>query len=244
MRRTLLISAAALFVLGCGNDSVKPGSLLVRWTQGPLATCGSRHVVQLEARAYLKNVLQNTATASCPANSSGGSMPIEELPPGNYTVEVEAFDAANKGVYLGTADKQGVSEGKAATSVEILLEQKPVQLNVTWLTPTGHCAGSPIRNVEVSVYTNAGTDTTLAGHLTGTCEAETVDPQNPSDTLAGLVFTDLAPNDDVVVIAFGLDASGNKIATAQSDPFILIPGDSVVKDLTLAMCGGTPPVCN
>ena len=244
MRRILLLLVTALLVLGCGDDVVKPGGLLVRWTQGPLATCGSRHLVKLESRAYLKDVLRGTGTSSCPAADNTGSMVIEELPPGNYKVVVEAFDADDNGVYLGTIDKVGVKEGLSTTTAEIELTQKPVRLNVTWTTPTGKCAASPIQKVAVSVYINAGTNFILADSATGVCEAESPDPDDPSQPLAGLVFDGLEPNDDVVVIAYGLDASGNKIAKGQTESFILAPGDFPTLDLTLTTCPGTPPVCD
>ncbi|PKN54179.1 MAG: hypothetical protein CVU56_27915 [Deltaproteobacteria bacterium HGW-Deltaproteobacteria-14] len=243
MRRTLLLLVTALLVLGCGDDVVKPGGLEVRWTQGPLATCGSRNLVQLESRAYLKNVLKGTGTSSCPAAERTGSMIIEELPPGNYTVVVEGFDADSKGVYLGMAEKVGVQEAKSTTTAVIELVQKPVRLNVTWTTPTGKCAASPIRKVEVNVYVNAGTDTQLADAEQGVCEAESPNPEDPSQMLAGLVFDGLVPNGDVVVIAYGLDSKGDKIAKGQSESFILAPGDFVTKEIPLTTCAGDPPAC-
>jgi len=245
MRRTLLLLVAALFLFGaCGDDAVKPGGLLVRWTQGPLATCGSRHLVKVEARAYLKNELQGTSESSCPAADRTGALVIEELTPGNYTVIVEAFDADDQGVYQGTAEKVGVKEGKSTTTSEINLVQKPVRLNVTWTPPTGRCAGDDVDDVEVNVYMDAGTDTQLADAITDVCEAESADPDDPSQTLAGVVFDGLDPNDDVVVIAYGLDDKGNKIAKGQTDAFILSPGDFDTLNVELETCPGDPPACD
>lgn len=245
MRRNLLLLVAALFFVGgCGDDTVKPGGLQVRWTQGPLATCGSRHLVTVEARAYLKNVEQGSVESTCPSADRSGALILEELTPGNYTVLVEGFDADGKGVYLGTAERVAVKEGKTTTTTEIELVQKPVRLNVRWTPPSGRCAGDDVDEVEVNVYKDAGTNTQLAATDAGLCDAETPNPDDPGDDLAGLIFEGLDPNDDVVVIAYGLDAQGNKIAKAQSDPFILSPGDFAVQDLALETCPGDPPTCN
>lgn len=244
MRRALLLPlSAALLALGCGDDPVAPGSLVVRWTHGPTPTCDSRHVVELEARAYLRNVLEGSATTPCPASDGSGSMLIEDLPPGTYKVVVEAYDTEGKGLYLGTAEKQAVREGKSTDSAVIRLDQKPVRLNVTWNTPTGRCAGSPIRRVRVEVVPKAGTVGDVVAEAEGACEAEVKDPDDPSEMLAGVLFTGLDPDSDVKVFAHGLDDKGHEIAVGVIGPFILSPGDDVEKNILLALCPGEPPVC-
>jgi len=240
----LLLLAPALLALGCGDDAVSPGNLVVRWTHGPTPTCDSRHVVQVEARAYLRDKLEGSATASCPVADGSGQLLIADLPPGNYTVEVEAYDGAGKGLYLGTATKQAVREGADATTDLIRLDQKPVRLNVTWNTPTGRCAGSPIRRVRVEVWYSAGTAAEIAGDSEGVCEAEVKDPEDSTKMIAGALFTGLAPNDDVQVFAYGLDDQGDEIAKGEVGPFILSPGDDLEKNIVLALCGGDPPVCD
>lgn len=239
----LALVVPALLMLACGDDPVAPGELTVRWSHGPTATCGSRSVVQVEARAYLKDVLENRVTAACPAESSSGEILLAELTPGNHRVVVEAFDATGKGLYLGSADRQAVREGGSTETSIITLGQKPVRLNVTWTTPSGMCAGSPIRQVEVQYIPFAGTIDEVVHEETVPCSNELEDPDDPTELLAGVLFTDLVPNDSVVVFAWGLDAQGERIAEGQVGPFALAPGDDAQRNITLTMCPGTPPSC-
>jgi len=245
MRRILGILLASLLPLvACGDDPVKPGDLKVFWSHGPTATCESRHVVNLEARAYLRGNLEGTASGPCPAADRNGSLDITDLEPGNYVVEVEAFDAAGKGLYLGRAERQRVREGQESDSDIITLVQKPVMLNVTWRTPTGMCAGSPVRRVQVQYIPSASTTAVVTHDETVACNHEVADPRDPDSLLAGIVFNDLAPNADVKVFAFGLNEAGARIARGESQTLVLSAGDERMIEIQLETCPGSPPNCD
>lgn len=249
MRSALYALATALLLpavaAGCGDDVVKPGDLVVNWSHGPTATCESRGVVSIKAKAYLKDQLEGQVTTPCPSTSHDGAVALNDLTPGSYTIVVAASDASGKELYVGTLEKQRVKEGSENETPTITLGKKPVQLHVTWTTPTGMCAGSPIRNVLVQYIPKAGTSGAVEDEQQVACESEFKDPNDPSGTpLAGVLFTDLEPNDDVKVFAFGLDSTGKKIAKGQTPTLILQPGDSPSVNIKLEMCPGNPPTCN
>ena len=241
----LALPALALASLAaCGDDNVKPGDLAVNWSHGPTATCESRHVTTVTARAYLKGELQKSESTSCPSTSREGAIALTELPPGSYTVEVEASDAAGKGLYLGSATKQQVKEGGATSTSTITLVEKPVRLNVTWSTPSGMCAASPIREVLVQYIPNASTQGVVTEEEQVACDNEIKDPDDSTNLLAGVLFVDLTPNSDVKIFAFGLDSAGKKIAKGESTTLILQAGDEPTVNIPLTTCPGSPPSCN
>lgn len=240
---SLALVLPALLMLACGDDPVAPGELTVRWSHGPTATCESRNVVQVEARTYLKDVLENSATVSCPSGSSTGEIVLSDLTPGNHRVVVEAFDATGKGLYQGSADRQAVREGGSTQTNVITLGQKPVRLNITWTTPSGMCAGSPIRDVHVQYVPFAMSVGEVVHEDTVPCGNELADPDDPTELLAGVLFTDLVPNDDVVVFAWGLNAQGERIAQGKAEQIDLVPGDDAQRNIPLTLCPGTPPDC-
>ncbi len=244
--RRLLLSILVLsplgLGLGCGDDTVAPGDINVHWSHGPTASCDSRHVVTLEARAVKGEDLVGSAQASCESASKDGTITIYDLTPGNYTIEVEAFDASGKGLYLGTAERQPVSEGKLTDSDTITLTQKPVRLAVDWTVPSGKCAGSPIKQVHIQYIPDQSQTGAVVAEETVGCDAVYEDLDGESQP--GVLFVDLDPDDDIKLFLFGLDANGNEVATGEEGPFALSPGDNERKVVPLTICPGDPPSCD
>ncbi|MCC6619819.1 MAG: hypothetical protein IT385_01110 [Deltaproteobacteria bacterium] len=236
--------ALPLALVACGDDEVKPGSLDVQWAHPSTASCESRHIVTLEARAIKGGEVKASGTSSCPAAEKSGTITLSDLEPGTYRIEVEGFDVNDKGTYLGVKDKQTVSEGKVTPTGTIQLGQKPVFVNVDWTLPGGKtCAGAGVAEVEVTVIYNAGgsaepTFTDKVG-----CNNEVTDPRGGSAKLAGVVFESLEPNDDVSIVAVGYDADDEPVAQKQLDDLVFTAGDEVMQTLALEACPGTPPVC-
>jgi len=246
MRRlAITIPSLVLSLAACGDDEVKPGSLNVQWTHPSTATCESRHIVEIEARAIRGGEVKATGTSSCPASERSGTIPLQNLEPGTYKIEVEGFDINDKGTYLGTKDKQTVSEGKAVDTGAIQLGQKPVFLNVDWTLPGGKtCAGAGVAEVEVTVIYNAGASAEPTFTSKVGCNSEVTDPRGGSTKLAGVVFAALEPNGDVSIVATGLDSAKKAIAQKQLDDLVFTAGDELTQTMALEACPGTPPACN
>jgi hypothetical protein len=244
MRAILLASLSVPALWACGDDAVKPGSLNVAWTHPSTATCESRHIVTVTARAIRGGEVQAEGSSSCPAAERSGTIALQDLEPGTYRIEAEGFDAADKGTYLGVKEKQTVSEGKAIDVTAILLEQKPVFLNVNWTLPGGKlCAAAGVDEVAVEVIFNAGAQAEPVFTDRVECNNEVEDPRDPDNVLAGVVFNDLEPNDDVTIVATGYDGN-TAIMKKQLDDLVLTPGDELTETLALEACPGTPPVCD
>lgn len=241
-RTALAFATPALFA--CGDDAVKPGGLVVHWTHGATATCGSRGVDAIEARVLKGTELIATGNADCLADARTGTVAIADLAPGSYKIEVEALQPDDKGTYLGTLDRQSISEGKTADTPDITLAQKPATLAIDWTVPGGKCSSSSIKEVEVTVYYNAGTTSDVTGTPQKvTCDGTYKDPTTGTDK-PGVLFASLIPNNDVVVVAYGLDAAKKKVARGSTTAFAITAGDTLAKVLTLETCAGDPPVCN
>lgn len=233
-----------LFV-ACGDDEVKPGSLNVQWTHPSTATCESRHVVSIEARAIRGGEVVAEGSSSCPAAERSGTIPLSNLDPGTYRIEVEGFDTNDKGTYLGVKERQSVSEGKATDVDVITLNQKPIFLNVKWTLPGGSlCAGSGIEEVEVELIYDAGGAADVVDTQRVACDASVEDPRDTTKTLAGVVFTDLDPDDDVSIVATGYNEDDDAVAKKQIGDLVFSAGDELTQTLALEACPGTPPVCD
>lgn len=248
MRHLLPAAALALLALAsaaCGDDAVKPGSLNVKWTHPSTATCDSRHIARLEARALKGTEVIATGSSSCPAADRNGSIPLTNLDPGTYKIEVEGFDAGDKGTYLGVIEKQKVSEGKSTDTPDVLLSQKPVFVHISWTLPGGQlCAASGIEEVEVEIIYDAGTEASVAGSQKVACDASLKDPRDATKTIAGVVFADLDPNDDVAITVTGYDSADKPVAQVQETDLDFSAGDTVEKSMALVACPGTPAVCD
>ena len=249
MRHTsfLLFVLVPAALAACGDDAVKPGSLNVKWVHpGPTATCESRHIATLEARAIKSGEVVKKATSTCPAADRKGSIPLDDLDPGTYRIEVEGFNVAQKGEYLGIIEKQSVAEGTTRDTADISLEQKPVFLNVSWKLPGGSlCAASGIAEVEVKVTYDANDNPKPGAEAQKVkCDSAVKDPRDSDKMLAGVVFTGLEPNDDVAIEVTGYDKEDEAIAYALVEELVFSAGDEVVKSVDLATCPGDPPSCN
>lgn len=246
MRHTLAaLSLALVTTAACGDDPVKPGSLNVKWNHPSTASCDSRHIAHLEARALRGTEVVAQQTASCPAADRSGMIPLVDLDPGTYRIEVEGYDAADKGTYLGVIAKQKVFEGKATDTETILLSQKPIFLHVGWTLPGGQlCAAAGITEVEVEVIYDAGTKADVVGTQRVPCDNSLKDPRDATKTLAGVVFEDLAPNDDVSVTVTGYDSKDAAVARTAEDGLVFAAGDEVDRTIALTSCPGTPPSCD
>lgn len=231
----------------CGDDVVKPGSLNVAWKHpGPTATCESSHIATLQARALKGTEVAASATVTCPAADHRGSIPLIGLDPGTYRIEVEGFNAADKGEYLGVIAKQAVSEGKVTDTIEVSLEQKPVFLHASWKLPGGTlCAASGIEEVEIAVTYNASGNGTKPGAPAQRVKCDTAikDPRDSTKTIAGVVFSELEPNDDVAIEATGYDKNKHAVAYALLGDLVFSAGDSLDHQLELETCPGTPAEC-
>ncbi|HRE92479.1 MAG TPA: hypothetical protein PK095_25405, partial [Myxococcota bacterium] len=157
------------------------------------------------------------------------------LKPGTYRLVIEAIDADDKGLYLGEVTRQNVREGKTTTTAEVTLAPKPGRLVVDWTVPGGKCSSSTIREVEVNLYysANAGGAPLMSQRVL--CDHTFESPDDGAVT-AGVLFEKLDPNDDVVLEAFGYDASKKKVARALSERFEIGIGDELAPVLDLALC--------
>jgi hypothetical protein len=231
----LFALTAATSLAACGDDTVKPGSLVIKWNHGPTsATCGTRSLTTLEARALKSGEEVASVSGACPTDAKSGTLTIPQIAPGTYAIEVEGRTAAGKATYLGTLARQNVSEGRAAETSDIVLGQKPAMINVDWNLPGGgRCSTAGIAEVEVFLYYQASTDGTPVGP-----------PKKVACDSTGMKFDALLPNPDVQLIGFGYDSTKKKVARAESDFFVLEAGDELTKILSLATCPGNPPSCD
>lgn len=235
LRITCLLALGTMSLAACGDDPVKPGEIVVKWNHGPTsATCGTRGVTTVEARAMKGEEEIASAGGACPTAAANGTLTLPDIAPGSYRIEVEAFTAASKGTYLGTLAKQNVSEGKSSETPVIELKQKPAVITVDWNLPGGgRCSTAGIAEVEVFLFYNASTAAQQQG-----------DPKKVGCDTTGMEFADLIPNADVQLIAYGYDAAKKKVAKATSEFFPLTEGDELDKVLDLETCPGDPPTCN
>jgi hypothetical protein len=219
----------------CGDDTVKPGTIVVKWNHGPTsATCATRMLANIEARALKNDEEVASASGTCAPDAKSGTINIPNLAPGTYAIEVEGFTAASKGTYLGTLAKQNVGEGKTVETSEIVLGQKPAMINVDWNLPGGgRCSSAGIAEIEVYLYYEASTVGTPIGQ-----------PQRVACESTGMSFNALVPNPDAQLIGFGYDSAKKKIARAETTFFPLEAGDELTKVLSLTLCPGTPPNCD
>lgn len=232
---TRLLALGAISLAACGDDPVKPGEIVVKWNHGlTSATCGTRSVTTVEARAMKGEEEVAVASGACPAADASGTLTLADVAPGSYRIEVEAFDANNKGTYLGILAKQNVSEGKSSETPVIELKQKPAIINVDWTLPgNGRCSTAGIAEIEVFLFYHAST----AAQQQGT-------PKKVGCDTTGMQFTDLVPNADVQLIAYGYDSAKKRIAKGTSPFFALTEGDDLDKVIALETCPGDPPACN
>lgn len=226
-----LLSASAL---GCGDDTVKPGNLVVHWSEGATATCGGRGHVTVEARLMTGTEVVYSGTGTCPTASSEGTIAIMNVTPGTYKLEVEAIDADDQGTYLGTVDRQKVAEGKTTDTASVTLAPKLARLHVDWTIPGGKCSSSNIKNVQVSLYYKATNESILQGAPTKvTCDNTVPNPDDPTKPIAGVVFEDLERDADAVVVVDGYDAANKKVATGRSETLDIGFGDEL--DIVVAV---------
>lgn len=236
MNRFAFLFALAL-APACGDDEVKPGNLVASWAHGgPIATCSSRGVTTVEARLYSGTNLIANGSAPCEASARTGTVAIADIKPGTYRMVLEAIDADDKGLYLGEVARQNVKEGATTTSAEVTLAPKQGRLIVDWLLPGGgRCASNAIREVEIELYysANAGGEPLKTQKVS--CEHTFVDPDTGNE-VPGVLFDKLDPNDDVVLQAYGYDASKKKVASALSEVFEIGIGDELAPVLQLELC--------
>lgn len=235
MNRFAFLFALAL-APACGDDEVKPGNLVASWAHGgPIATCSSRGVTTVEARLYSGTNLIANGSAPCEASARTGTVAIADIKPGTYRMVLEAIDADDKGLYLGEVARQNVKEGATTTSAEVTLAPKPGRLIVDWTVPGGKCSSSTIREVEVKLYYSANAGGAPLKTQRVLCDHTFESPDDGAVT-AGVLFDKLDPNDDVVLEAFGYDASKKKVASALSERFEIGIGDELAPVLDLALC--------
>lgn len=245
MKRTPILVGLVLLLAACGDDPVKPGDLVINWTHGALAstTCGTRGVVQVEARVIQNNDVKLSGTVDCPATSSAGQIELLDLVPGRYRVVVEGLDQSDKRTFLGELASVSVSEDKVTETDDIVLVQKPARIRVDWILPGGgRCGGSDIKEIETDIFFNATDQPVSQGESNGICDAIYADPDT-GDDVTGILYEDLTPNDDVVVLVRGLDAAGTEIAKVELAPFALEAGDDKAVEVQLEFCAGDPPSC-
>lgn len=235
MNRLVLLSALAL-ASACGDDEVKPGNLIASWAHGgPIATCSSRGVTTVEARLYSGTNLISSGSAPCEASARFGTVALAGIKPGTYRMVIEAIDSTDKGLYLGEVARQNVKEGATTTSADVTLAPKPGRLVVDWTVPGGKCSSSTIRQVEVNLYYSANAGGAPLKTQKVSCDHTFKSPEDGTDT-AGVLFDKLEPNDDVVLEAYGYDASNKKVASALSEVFEVGIGDEFEPVLELALC--------
>jgi len=230
-----LLALGAFSLAACGDDPVEPGEIVVKWNHGPTsATCGTRGVTKVEARAIKGEEEIAVASGNCPTADTSGTLTLPDIAPGSYKIEVEAFTTAGKGTYLGVLAKHNVSEGKSAETTVIELKQKPAVINVDWTLPgAGRCSTAGISEIEVFLFYNASTAAQQQG-----------EPKKVDCDTTGMQFVDLVPNADVQLIAYGYDATKKKIAKGMSEFFALTEGDELDEVIALETCPGDPPACN
>ncbi len=212
-----LFGIVAATLAACSDDAVKPGNLVVHWSEGPTATCGGRGHATIEARLLSGDEVVYSGSGQCPAASSEGTIGITNVTPGSYKLEVEGVDATGKGTYLGTVARQSVAEGKTTDTATVALTPKPARLHVDWTIPGGKCSSSNIKTVQVSLYYKASSESILQGAAQKvTCDNTVKDPDDPKSLIAGVLFSDLETDDDAQLVIDGFDASNKKVASGKS----------------------------
>ena len=213
----MLFGLVSATLAACGDDAVKPGNLVVHWSEGQTATCGGRGHTTIEARLLSGDEVVYSGSGQCPTASSEGTIGITNVTPGSYKLEVEGVDATGKGTYLGVVTKQSVAEGKTTDTATVALAPKPARLHVDWKIPGGKCSSSNIKTVSVSLYYKASNESILQGTAQKVnCDNTVKDPDDPKSLIAGVLFADLETDDDAQVVIDGFDASNKKVASGKS----------------------------
>lgn len=264
MSRSLTASCVftVLVLTACDADTPESGALLVEWTHPSTATCDSLDLVRIEARARRRETAAAaynrrlagyrdppdepaaTGVWSCRATDRGGSIPLNNLDPDTYQIEVEGFDAAGKGIYLGVIQEQTVDPGETTSTTEILLSEKPVFLYAGWTLPATTARATPaIAEIQVDVIYDASTRADVVATKRVTCDLASKDACYVTETIDGVVFAGLAPNDDVSLVLTGFSATKVAVASVVEEHLLFAVGDEIDLRLLLATCPGNPPVC-
>lgn len=245
--RILFSALLVLSLVGTACDGEEPaptpGSLLVNWTLGTVFSCDSLGLTKIEARAYTASTTveaDGTTSASCEGDTKSGSLIIAELVPAGYTVVVEGFDGDGVGIWMGEAPtRASVPDGAEGTSDLVQLQQKKALLVVDWLLAEGKCNKAGVEDVEVQLLAPDGPIETKAAN----CDNVFSHPMSGEEDY-GLFFEDIPPRNDGIILAYGMDADGNKIRRGQIDNVVLEPGGDHREVVNMVACDSTmDPVC-
>lgn len=229
----LFALAGSTALIACGDDPVKPGELVVNWNTGPTgATCGTFQITTLAVRVLKGTEELYSGSGACSPEATKGSITIKDVKPGTYKIELDGRDATGRATYSGGLAKQNVSEGKTVESTVIELKLKPATITVDWALPgNDRCATVGITDLEFSLYYDASVAPNLVSTTKVKCDSDVFD------------LTGLVPNNDVKIVAAGLNAAKKKIALGSTEFFPLTAGDELDKKIAFEFCPGDPPLC-
>jgi len=196
----------------------EPGIVAVAWTFPGGATCESTGVASLAMRVFLGDTVAGSLAGPCIGDS--GSLILANLQPGRYDVVVDGLDGA------GTNTRRGTVAGVVVTSNETTqaateLTPRGAELDVAWDIDGLACGDGGVVSVELEVYAQASTVAQQVADDEDDCE----DDHN--------LFSELAPSDDVAVVATGFDKDGNEVAGGSVDGITLGAGERRSVTVTL-----------
>ena len=210
-----LITLPVLLALvgGCAPDK-GPGSLSVDYILGNSKTCAELGVERLRAVLYQGEAdaptLEIEEDVLC---SSGGSISLEEVEPGLYSLSVTAYDAGDVAIFdnLGQPDAERrieIFEAAEATN-EAELTARPAELGIAWRLGDegfGNCDGVGISRFEIAAFQTGGgsvlLETELDCELNGDAQGYR-DIADPGRDLNGVLFGEAGIQ--------ALDASGEPV---------------------------------
>lgn len=243
-----LATGLGLFLLGCSSGgSGKPGVLNVHWTNAP-ATCEIRHLTRIRVTVMQGSTEVQQKSVSCPRGDRGttGTVTIDPIDPGTYTVQVGGIDSGGNEPYAGTNASVKVPSGGIADTDVINLELRPASLVVDW-DLGAKCSTKGITDVQVRLYDAKGGTLTVSGGQKNPfevgCDYTHKDPKT-GERATGVLYTGLDPARGAIAVVYGIDANGNDTYTGQSDPshpIELMPGQQTKVTVLLQRCTKSDP---
>ena len=232
----ILLASAALFTAcDTAEEAPKaPGSAVVHWDLGPVATCAGTGIATIRAQALSGDEETDPAAsveASCDSETApvSGSIELTELSPGAYDIVVEGLDDTGNAIYEHVdGTRVTVPEGEAVDTDDLTLEVKRGYLVVDW-NVGGKCSTSGVSTVNVSLFETDGTpvEGEHAAPQEAPCDNAFEDEvPNLSGTAAGVAFLKLKPNDGITILVEGKDDVGEVVMRGTQTDVALTAGET------------------
>ncbi len=238
-----LLSGVACDADGSPHNGVAQGSLSAAWTSGPVATCAQLGLVAVRVHASMEGMAPVSRTEACASDARAGSIFIDALTPGTWSLELEGLDAAGAVTHEGALSPVvTVSADSHTESDEVLLKLKPADVIVDW-SVGGKCGGAGIVTVLAELYDAQGWPLREVGPMEVDCDASFVDPRD-GRVRTGVLFARVPAEPGVTALVRGLDSQSAAIWRGDEGPLDLSPGQLTELLVELAPCAGDPPDCD